>query len=62
MRVNVDMSLCESHGECVFLAPDVFSFDDDGTLRWSEQVDDARRAELERAARACPTLAIRIAP
>ena len=33
MKVHVDMNLCQSHGECVFPAPDVFELGDDDVLR-----------------------------
>ncbi len=32
MRITVDMDVCQSHGQCVFAAPESFSFDDDEYL------------------------------
>jgi ferredoxin len=60
MKVLVDMNLCQSHGECVNVAPDVFELGDDDLLRWQEDVDESRRAEMEEAVEVCPMMAIRI--
>jgi ferredoxin len=60
MKVHVDMNLCQSHGECVFAAPDVFDLGDDDVLVWKEDVDESRRAEVEQAVEVCPMAAIRI--
>jgi ferredoxin len=60
MKVHVDMNLCQSHGECVLHAPDVFELGDDDVLRWQEEVGDERRAAVEDAVNACPMMAISI--
>ena len=60
MKVRVDMNLCQSHGECVFPAPDVFELGDDDVLRWKEDVDESRRAAVEEAVNACPMMAISV--
>ena len=60
MKVHVDMNLCQSHGECVFAAPDVFDLGDDDVLVWKEDVDESRRAEVEQAIQVCPMAAIRV--
>lgn len=60
MKVHVDMNLCQSHGECVAVAPDVFDLGDDDVLTWKEDVEDDRRAEMETAVDACPMMAITI--
>lgn len=60
IKVHVDMNLCQSHGECVAAAPDVFELGDDDVLRWTEEVDDSRAAELEDAVNVCPMAAIRL--
>ncbi len=59
VKIHVDMSLCEFHGQCVFIAPKEFRFVDDD-LEYSEEVGEEDRARVERAAKACPQLAIRI--
>jgi ferredoxin len=60
MKVNVDMNLCQSHGECVLVAPDVFDLGDDDVLTWKEDVPDDRRQDMEAAVDACPMMAISI--
>jgi ferredoxin len=60
MKVHVDMNLCQSHGECVTIAPDVFELGDDDVLVWQEDVDDDRRADMQAAENACPMMAIRL--
>jgi ferredoxin len=60
IKVHVDMNLCQSHGECVFAAPDVFELGADDLLRWKEEVDESRRAALEDAVDVCPMMAIRL--
>jgi ferredoxin len=60
MKVHVDMNLCQSHGECVAVAPDIFELDDDDFLHWQEEVDESRRADMEAAVNACPMMAIRL--
>jgi ferredoxin len=58
MKIHVDMNLCQSHGECAFVAPDIFQLGDDDVLVWKEEVDDSRRDLVEEAVRACPMTAI----
>jgi ferredoxin len=60
MKVHVDMNLCQSHGECEVVAPDVFQLGDDDVLRWKEDVDEELRAKVEEAVDVCPMMAIRI--
>jgi ferredoxin len=57
-RVAVDTTACELHGQCVEQAPEVFSFDDGGQLRWSSEVGDEQVAAVEDAQFLCPTQAI----
>lgn len=60
IKVIVDLNLCQSNGECVVAAPDVFDLGEDDNLRWHEEVDESRRAELEEAVNVCPLMAIRL--
>lgn len=60
MKVHVDMNLCQSHGECVVAAPDVFELGDDDVLVWKEDVAEERRAAVEAAVNACPMMAISV--
>ncbi|RJE85849.1 ferredoxin [Paracoccus onubensis] len=60
VKVKVDMNLCEYHGQCVFVAPKEFQFDDNDELVYSEEVPEEARARVEKAAKACPQLAIKV--
>ncbi len=60
MKVHVDMNLCQSHGECEAVAPDIFQLGDDDVLVWQEEVSEERRADMEEAVNACPMMAISI--
>ena len=62
MKVILDASKCELHGECVMAAPLVFDIEDDMdsvTVLDSEPGDDQRSA-VENAVMMCPTSAIRL--
>lgn len=62
MRVTVDYNLCDSHGECMTAAPEVFEIrDDDKLYVLDETPGDALRDKVEAAARRCPKLAIALA-
>jgi ferredoxin len=60
VKVHVDMNLCQSHGECVRVAPDVFELGEDDLLVWQEEVGDERREAIEEAVDVCPMMAISI--
>ena len=58
-KIKVDMNLCEFHGQCVFVAPKHFRFVDED-LEWTEDVPEKDRERVEKAAKACPQLAIKV--
>lgn len=60
MKVEVDMGLCGSHGQCEFVAPEVFELDDEGELTYVEEPGRDQEDLVRQAVRACPTRAIRI--
>jgi ferredoxin len=60
LKVDVDMDLCQAHGECVFAAPEVFELDDDDQLHWVAEPDEALREKVQQAAKVCPVSAIRV--
>ncbi|WP_149180790.1 ferredoxin [Streptomyces sp. TRM49041] len=62
MQITVDMNLCESHGQCVFAAPEIFSFDDDDYLVHDAAPSDALLDKAEKAAAVCPVRAIAVSP
>jgi len=60
VQISVDYSRCESHAQCVFIAPDIFTLDDEGVNHYLEVVDDARRRAVQTAVETCPMQAISI--
>ena len=61
MKVGVDPALCEAHGECMSILPEVFDLDDDEVL----QIRDGELTEDEiplaaRAVASCPMGALRL--
>lgn len=61
MIIEVDRELCESHGQCEYVAGEVFRLDDDGVLQVAADVPESLRAKVELAAAVCPALALRVA-
>ena len=60
MKITVDMSRCQDHGQCAIAAPGVFRMNDDGKLEHETEADEALRLEVEEAADVCPVQAIEI--
>ena len=60
MRVAVDRSLCQTHAQCLLVAPEVFALDEDGELVYVAEPDDSLRAKVEDAEEICPMGAIRV--
>ncbi len=58
MRVDVDRTRCENHGQCVFAAPGVFSFDDDENLLYDPAPPPGEAGAVTAAAAACPVRAV----
>ena len=59
MRIKVDYDRCESHGECMMYAPDVFEVRDDDLLYvLQEEPPAALHGDVVAAANCCPTQAI----
>jgi ferredoxin len=61
MKVRVDSRLCQGHGQCVFLCPQVFAADEQGfaTVTREEIPPDAEN-DVAKAAACCPEGAIQI--
>ncbi|MQA16047.1 MAG: ferredoxin [Pseudonocardiaceae bacterium] len=61
MRVEVDPNICEGHGQCNAVAPEVYDLDDDGysVVKVPEPGPDLEEPAREGAA-ACPVQAITI--
>ena len=60
MRVIVDRSKCQDHGQCCFAAPSVFELNDSGKLEYVSSPPSSSREEVEDAADVCPVQAITI--
>lgn len=60
MRIDVDHETCDLHGQCVFTAPEVFRFDDDGELEYVADVPAELEPKVRAAATVCPTGAIEL--
>lgn len=60
MRIVVDLNRCQTYGQCVFAAPTVFRLRGEEALEYDYEPDEALRAQVERAAAACPVRAISI--
>jgi ferredoxin len=56
--IQVDLELCQSHGQCVFTAPDNFSFDTDDNLQYHRDVEPQAENGVRDAAASCPVAAI----
>jgi ferredoxin len=62
-RVSIDPGRCVGSGDCALTAPGAFEVDDDaGQARLLAGAEHTDGAELQRAAYACPTQAIRVLP
>jgi ferredoxin len=60
IKIEVDMTLCQHYGQCVFEAPQVFKLNDDDKLEYLAEADDSERDNVEAAVDVCPMQAIRI--
>jgi ferredoxin len=60
MKVSVDRSVCQSHGQCVMAAPEVFDLDDGLNLNYDATPADELRGAVREAALMCPTQAITV--
>lgn len=58
MKVWVDRSICDSHGQCTAVAPENFSLNKDGVLEYREDFPDEELDSIEDAIDACPVQAI----
>ncbi|NQX12147.1 ferredoxin [Microbacteriaceae bacterium VKM Ac-2855] len=58
MLVVVDLNRCQSYGQCVFAAPEVFRMDHNETVEWTYSPDASEEDRVVRAFHACPVQAI----
>ncbi len=61
MRILHDPEICSFHGECVDIAPEVFGWAEDESLKvLQSEPPEAEHERVRRACRECPTQAIRL--
>jgi ferredoxin len=60
MQVVVDLNRCQGYAQCCYASPDHFVLRGHEILFYDPSPRDDRRAEIERAALACPVRAIRV--
>jgi ferredoxin len=58
MRIVVDLTRCQSYGQCVFAAPTVFRFHGAEALEYDYEPDETLHTQVRWAAAACPVHAI----
>ncbi|GAA3546934.1 ferredoxin [Amycolatopsis ultiminotia] len=63
MQVSVDLARCQSYGQCVFAAPEIFELvGGPEILEYDSAPQERLRLHAERARAACPVQAITIGP
>jgi ferredoxin len=61
MKIIVDAAVCQGHGECVLVAPELFDLGDDtGAVNVHDDVPEELQEEARQAERVCPLGAISI--
>lgn len=60
MRVVVDLNRCQGYAQCCYAAPGHFTVSGHEILSYDPNPPDERRAEIRRAALACPVQAITV--
>jgi len=58
ITIDIDIDKCQHYGQCVFEAEDIFQLDDDGKIRYTKEVPDDRKEDVENAVDVCPMQAI----
>lgn len=59
LKIKVDAKLCELHGQCAFVAPQLFRIDGE-KLVYEEIVPAPLEEKARKAAKVCPQLAITV--
>jgi ferredoxin len=61
MHIQIETSVCQGHGQCVHLAPDVFRMGADGVSEViTQNVEESLRARIDEVVRSCPVEAISV--
>ncbi|MFB9839466.1 ferredoxin, partial [Actinoallomurus acaciae] len=56
----VDLTRCQGYGQCVFMAPEVFSMNGREALAYDPAPSEDQRQNVLRAAAACPVQALHV--
>lgn len=62
MRLKLDNNLCQGHGRCYTLSPELFDSDDEGysVLTWTDEVPEELMDKARLAVNNCPENAIEL--
>lgn len=62
MRLKLDHNLCQGHGRCYTLSPELFDSDDDGysVLTWTDEIPQELMDKARLAVNNCPENAIEL--
>ena len=62
LKVSIDRGKCVGSGNCVYIAPDIFSQDDDDgmVILLTERLDASLSEAVAEAAQQCPSMAIQL--
>jgi ferredoxin len=60
VRIRVDEDVCKRHGQCTFVAPNVFQLDANAHLNYDSAPDESDRESIQDAVDVCPEQSITI--
>jgi ferredoxin len=60
LTVRIDRLLCVGFGDCIDVAPDLWSFDDDGIVAFNQPLPTIDRDRLIASCKACPVDALTV--
>ena len=62
MKIHLDADRCQGHGRCYTIAPDLFTYDDNGqaVVLVTDELTDKQVPKAQLAANNCPEYAIEV--
>jgi ferredoxin len=62
MKIHLDEDRCQGHGRCYSIAPDLFTYDDNGqaVVVMKDELDDEQLKAAQLAESNCPEYAITV--
>ena len=62
MKIHLDADRCQGHGRCYTIAPDLFTYDDNGqaVVVVTDELTDEQVPKAQLAANNCPEYAIEV--